>query len=115
MSQLQEQFAIDAARLIAQLNTMGYTCTLGEAYRTPEQALLNAQTGAGITHSLHIYRLAIDLNIFKNGVWLKDGADFKDLGAWWCALSPEHKWGGNFTTRPDGNHFSISPDGGKTQ
>ena len=115
MTALQEEFAVDAARLIIQLQTMGYTCSLGEAYRTPEQALLNAHTGAGIVHSLHIYRLAIDLNIFRNGIWLKDGADFADLGEWWTNLGLHHYWGGNFKTRPDGNHFSISPDNGVTQ
>lgn len=115
MSALQETFAKDVARLILQAFDMGYTVTLGEALRTPEQALHNAQDGSGIAHSLHIYKLAIDLNFFKNGLWVKDGSQLADIGAWWKALGPDHYWGGDFTTRPDGNHFSISPDGGRTR
>jgi hypothetical protein len=111
MSQLQEQFAQSAAGLIIQAATMGYTITLGEAWRTPEQAQWNADHGLGITHSLHMERLAIDLNCFKAGVLITDGSQLADLGAWWKALGTNYRWGGDFTHLPDGNHFSLSPDG----
>jgi hypothetical protein len=112
VSALQEQLAQDVAKLIVKAAELGYTVTLGEAWRTPEQALLNAQHGSGIAHSLHIYRLAIDLNFFKAGAWVTDGTKLADIGAWWESLSPMHRWGGRFTHIPaDGNHFSISPDG----
>ena len=116
MSKLQEVFAQDAAKLIQKAAEMGYTVTLCEAWRTPEQALLNAQHGIGIVHSLHIYRLAIDLNFFKSGQLVKNGSELADIGAWWKSLGPDHYWGGDFTHIPaDGNHFSISPDGGVTR
>lgn len=116
MSALQQTFAQDAARLILKAAEMGYGVTLGEAWRTPEQALLNAQHGVGIAHSLHLYRLAIDLNFFKNGQLVKDGTLLADIGAWWESLGPDHYWGGRFVHIPaDGGHFSISPDGGKTR
>jgi hypothetical protein len=111
VSALQEEFAQSAAKLIQQAFSIGYTVTLGEAYRTPEQALLNAQHGTGIVHSLHIYRLAIDLNFFKDGAYVSDGSKLADVGAWWKTLGPRYFWGGDFATRPDGNHFSLSPDG----
>lgn len=111
MSALQEEFAQSVAKLIAHAPSLGYTVTLGEAYRTPEQALLNAQHGTGIVHSLHTLRLAIDLNFFKDNAYVADGSHLADVGQWWKALGPRYCWGGDFTTRPDGNHFSLSPDG----
>jgi hypothetical protein len=110
MLPLQAEFAQDAAKLIQKVAELGYTCTLGEAYRTPEQALWNAQHGTGIVHSLHIYKLAIDLNLFKNGAYITDGTGHTELGAWWKTLSPMHRWGGDFAKK-DYNHYSISPDG----
>jgi hypothetical protein len=112
---LQETFAQDAAKLIQKAAELGYAVTLGPAYREPAQAAADAAAGSGIANSLHSERLAIDLNIFRAGVWLEDGADYADLGEWWCSLGPDHCWGQNFKGRKDGNHWSISPDGGKTQ
>lgn len=114
MSALQEQFAQGAAKLIQQAATLGYTVTLGEAWRTPEQAQWDADHGSGIVHSLHLQRLAIDLNFFKGGQLIKDGSQLADIGAWWKNLGPAYCWGGDFS-RPDGNHFSITPDGGHTR
>jgi len=89
----------------------GYELTLGDAYRSPEQAAMNAQKGSGIANSLHTQRLAIDLNLFKNGVYLTDSGAYKPLGDFWKSLDPCCSWGGDFTTRADGNHFSISYNG----
>jgi hypothetical protein len=108
---LQEEFAQSAARLIQQASKLGYGVTFGEAYRTSEQAALNAKSGAGISNSLHTDRLAIDLNIFKAGQYITDGAQYADLGNWWTSLGPRYRWGQNFSGRKDGNHFSLSPDG----
>jgi hypothetical protein len=115
MSALQEEFSQAAAKLIQQAASLGYTVTLGEAWRTPEQAQWNADHGKGIEHSLHMQRLAIDLNCFKGGVLVTDGSALKDLGEWWKSLGPNYFWGGDFQHLPDGNHFSISPDGGHTR
>lgn len=116
MSALQEEFAQAAARLIQQASVLGYTVTLGEALRTAQQAQLDADAGKGISHSLHIQKLAIDLNFFKGGLWVTDGAELADIGAWWKSLGPMYFWGGDFTHIPaDGNHFSLSPDNGATK
>lgn len=110
MSLLQEEFAQSVARLIQQASKLGYGVTFGEAYRTPEQAKLNAASGAGIASSLHCERLAIDINLFKDGVYITDGEGHRDLGAWWKTLGPRYRFGGDFR-RVDWNHYSISPDG----
>lgn len=111
MSKLQEEFAQSAAKLIQKGVELGLTITLGEAWRTPQQAQWNADHGSGIAHSLHIERLAIDINCFKDGAYIKDGSQLAPLGEWWESLGPNYRWGGRFTHLPDGNHFSLSPDG----
>lgn len=111
MSALQEEFAQSIAKLIQKAFEMGYTVTLGEAWRTPEQSQWNADHHVGIEHSLHMERLAIDLNFFQNGALVTDGSKLKDIGEWWKTLGGRYRWGGDFTHLPDGNHFSISPDG----
>lgn len=111
MSLLQEEFCQAAAKLIQKSQEMGYTVTFGEAWRTPQQAQWDADHGSGISHSLHIERLAIDLNFFKCGALITDGSQLKDVGEWWESLGAKYKWGGKFQHLPDGNHFSITPDG----
>jgi hypothetical protein len=108
LGQLQRQFLPQVAKLIEWAYANGYELTAGECYRTPEQAALNAQHGTGIANSLHILRLAIDLNLFKDGVYLTDSAAYKPLGDYWKSLTPECCWGGDWTTRVDGNHFSMT-------
>jgi hypothetical protein len=91
----------------------GYELTFSEAYRTPEQAAIYAKQGKGIKNSLHTKRLAIDLNLFKNGVYLTRSEDYLPLGMVWEQMSgPGYQccWGGRFK-RPDGNHFSIEHEG----
>lgn len=110
MSAVQERFAQDAARLILKAAELGYGVTLGDAYRTPQQAAANAASGSGIARSLHCERLAIDLNLFKDGRYITDGEGHRELGIWWKSLSPVHRHGGDFR-KVDWNHYSLSPDG----
>lgn len=112
MSAIQQEFSQAVARLLLKAAELGYGVTLGEAYRTPEQAALNAAKGSGISNSLHTERLAIDLNIFRGSVWLTDGGLYADLGNWWLSQGPAYRWGQLFTHK-DGNHFAISPDGAR--
>jgi hypothetical protein len=122
MSRIQEEFAQSAALLIQQAAALGYTVALGEAWRTPEQVAWDVAHGTGDAHSLHPERLAIDLAFFREKVYITDGSQLSDIGAWWKSQQlpadvleqwPKagYRWGGDFTTRPDGNHFSITPDG----
>jgi hypothetical protein len=113
MSQLQQEFAQAAARLILYASTnLGYGVTLGEAWRTPEQAAWNAAHGSGIANSLHTQRLAIDLNLFINGEYQADDSQgaYSALGQWWKSQGAGYCWGGDFASR-DLDHFSITPDG----
>lgn len=117
MKLIEKQFKFTnlLAQLIYYAYSQGYTITMGEVLRTPEQAHANALSGAGIEHSLHLLKIAADLNLFKNGVWLKNTEAYKPLGEYWEGLSgTDYKccWGGRFAD-PDGDHFSIEHEGVK--
>ena len=97
-------------KLIEYAYRIGYELTFGDAYRSPEQAKLNAASGKGIVNSLHCERLAIDLNLFIGGEYKTQTEDYRVLGEFWESLGPDCAWGGRFS-RPDGNHFSIRHGG----
>ncbi len=99
-------------KLLDFIHVSGYEVTGGELWRTPEQAKINADRGIGTSNSLHLDRLAIDLNLFKDGKYLSDSKAHKLFGEYWETLHPLCCWGGRFT-RPDGNHYSITHGGRK--
>ena len=89
----QSQFVKKVALLILFAYDQGYELTFGDAY---------ASTGHKIG-SYHYKRLAIDLNLFKNGRYLAETKDHEPLGLFWESLCGT--WGGRFQ---DGNHYSYT-------
>ncbi|HDQ6742923.1 TPA: M15 family peptidase, partial [Escherichia coli] len=83
LSEKQQLFAVMIADLIHWAQEHGYRLTFGEAYRTPEQAALNAKSGKGIRNSLHTLRLAVDFNLFINGEYQADTDAYRPLGEYW--------------------------------
>lgn len=113
LRQKQSVFVKLVASLITHAYAEGYELSFGEVWRTPEQAAFNASKGIGIKNSLHILRLAVDFNLFKDGKLLTTTEDHKSLGEWWEKQStPDYvcTWGGRFS-KPDGNHYSLEHDG----
>ena len=105
--ELQMEFSVKMADFISRLNLAGYQITMGECYRTKEQAELNAKKGIGIANSLHCDRLAVDLNLFKEGKLLTaDG--YLPAGLIWEKMGGT--WGGRFN---DGHHYSLEHEGKK--
>ena len=98
LGEKQRKFTRMIADLIIFAYDNGYELTFSEAYRTPEQAKLNAKSGTGIKNSLHTQRLAVDFNLFKEGVYLTKTTDHQPLGEYWESIGG--KWGGRFN---DGN------------
>lgn len=95
---------------------MGYELSFGEALRTPLQAQANAQSGVGIKNSLHLDRLAVDFEGFKDGKRLTTFDEWLPLGSLWESFSTDDyacHWGGRFVTRLDVFHFSIGYGGRK--
>lgn len=94
LRQKQSEFVRMIARLIYFATDNGYEFTFGDAW---------AQTGH-IANSFHYKRLAIDLNLFKDGVYLSSTESHRPLGEYWESIGGS--WGGRFT-KPDGNHYSF--------
>ena len=114
MYQQQTKFAKDFAKLIQYILSKGLYLSLGEVYRTPEQAAIYAKQGKGIVDSLHIKRLAVDLNLFNsNGEYLINSKSYEDFGKYWESLDTQNRWGGYFTQRgghiDDPYHFEHKP------
>lgn len=92
----QSKFARMVADLIIFAYDSGYEITLGDAW---------AKIGH-IPGSFHYQRLAVDLNLFKDGEYLTESSDHKLLGDFWESLDPMCSWGGRFKHH-DGNHYSY--------
>lgn len=133
----QRRFGRDSVKLLEEILRRGYEFTYGEIKRSDEQAeinaigehgramvatlirpnfsalasaLINNGKNNGVRNSVHQLSLAIDINLFKDGQYLSLTDDHAQFGAWWEALSPDHRWGGRWG---DGNHYSIEHNGVK--
>jgi hypothetical protein len=103
----QSKFAGMVARLIDKAHELGFEITLGDAYRDPRlHGGMGVKLGYGHSKSAHKQRLAIDLNLFKDGAFMPGTEAHKPLGEWW--ESQGGAWGGRFN---DGNHYSLERDG----
>ena len=101
----QSIFARKVADLIIHAYDLGYEITLGDAFRDPRlHGAMGVKLGYGATNSFHKQRLAIDLNLFKNGVFLETTEGQRPLGEWW--VKQGGTWGGNFKNE-DSNHYSF--------
>jgi len=103
----QARFAQMVAHLIIMADFLGFTVTLGDAFRDPRVfGVVGISKGYGRSQSNHKVRLAIDLNLFKDGDFLQETKDHEPLGLYWESIGGT--WGGRFN---DGNHYSIEHDG----
>jgi hypothetical protein len=98
LRQKQSKFVVMVAQLIVFADSLGYELTFGDAYAT---------TGH-MNNSLHGQRLAIDLNLFQDGIYLVSTDDHLPLGEFWESIGGS--WGGRFN---DGNHYSLEHNGRK--
>lgn len=109
--QHQFEFLKDLAILIQYAERLGFELTGGELERKKEMQDIYFKDGRSKTlDSLHLKKLAIDLNLFIAGVYQTSSEAYRVLGLFWESLSPYNRWGGNFTTIKDGNHFERNPD-----
>lgn len=98
MGLLQEQqtFSRHVAQLLEKAFEFGYEVSLGEALRPIEMQRLYVQRGASKTmQSSHLDKLAIDLNLFKDGK-LCTADQVRPLGKWWEGLDSHNRWGGSW-------------------
>ena len=110
LREAQSQFAANVPLLIRYAIELGYEVTLGDAYRDP-------RCPYGSKSSKHRRRLAIDLNLFLDGVYLTRTEDHQKLGEFWESLGGI--WGGRWNDDPatpeidgrDGNHYEWPSKG----
>ena len=93
----QSKFALLLSHLIIHAYINGYEITLGDVW---------ARTGH-MPNSLHYDRLAVDLNLFKDGKYLIKNDDHLFLGKYWQSLDADCRWGGDFNGCKDGNHYEM--------
>ena len=94
LGERQREFTLKIAILIVWAYREGYEITVGDFW---------AHDGHK-DGSFHYKRLAADLNLFKDGVYLTTTEAHKPLGLEWERLGGT--WGGRFK-RQDGNHYSL--------
>jgi hypothetical protein len=92
----QRKFTEALGKLIIFAYEEGYQLSLGDAWGAPGD-------GRHRRGSFHYKRLAIDLNLFRCGKYLRKTSDHEFLGKYWESLGGT--WGGRFSKK-DGNHYS---------
>lgn len=102
LSEHQQAFAQDFARLILRIAEKGCACTIGEVLRTQEMADLYAKQGKGIRNSMHLKKLAGDINLFVDGKYVADTEPHRPFGEYWESLDLLNRWGGRYS---DANHY----------
>ena len=100
LRQKQSKFVRMIADLIIWTYNNGYEMTFGDAYVSTRTGHMKA--------SLHYDRLAVDLNLFKDGEWLQSTEEHRSIGEFWESLGGS--WGGRFN---DGNQYSLEHGGRK--
>jgi hypothetical protein len=111
LRQLQVRFAKLVPRLIDKAFALGFEVTLGDAYRDPRvHGEMGVRKSYSHPKSAHKVRLAIDLNLFRDGEYLEGSEAHRKLGEWWEKQDELARWGGRFD---DGNHYSLEWNGVK--
>lgn len=93
----QSQFVKMVGKLIIHVYSKGDELTFGDT----------KATGGHKEGSFHYKGLAIDLNLFREGVYLTKTEDHAEYGKYWESIGGS--WGGRWN---DGNHYSLG-EGGK--
>ena len=109
LGQAQRLYGRLLPRLLDYILESGYEYTWGDAFRDPRVfGEIGEHLGYGHPRSAHKRRLAIDLNLFKDEVYLQKTEDHKPFGEWWEQQHGLCRWGGRFE---DGNHYSLECGG----
>jgi hypothetical protein len=101
LSEMQMVFMLGMSVLLRFIYKEYHTVTCGDFWAVPCKECGKKNH---MDDSLHEIRLAGDLNLFKDGVFLQETEDHKQFGEAWEKLHPNFKWGGRFN---DGNHYSF--------
>lgn len=102
--------------VMAELAKQGHYFKAGEAFRTKEQAAMNAIKGVGIKDSAHTYSLAWDnFRVSADGTVSWKHEDYELYGKTWVEAGKKvgikTNWGGNFRRKDDVHISCTSPTG----
>lgn len=111
LGEKQELFMRLLPRLIDKAHELGFEIRGGDLFRDPRvHGAIGEKVGYSAASSCHKMKLAIDLNLFRDGAYLTTTADHRPLGEWWEQQHDLTCWGGRFN---DANHYSITHEGSK--
>lgn len=101
----QELFMRLLPRLLDKAHELGFQIRGGSLFRDPRtDGAYGTKKGYGRAKSNHKLKLAIDLNLMKQGKLVRSTSGHKELGEWWEKQHELCRWGGRFN---DGNHYSL--------
>ena len=110
LSEKQQLFSLNIAKLIKYAQIMGFGLTFGHAWRSAEEQQRLLDQGLTKTlESLHLSRLAVDFNVFVNGRLCLDWSQIKFLGDYWESLHPDNRWGGDWNNNEIKDGFIDCP------
>lgn len=106
LSERQRIFMHNLGKLIIFAYENGIELTGGELWRPVEMQEIYFEKGLSKTmKGKHLIKLAIDLNVFIDGIYRTDAEAHKPLAEYWKSLHPENTcgyfWGWDF------NHYQM--------
>ncbi len=105
LGERQELFSRLIAEHILWLISKGYGVRCGDFFRDPRaHGEFGEKRGYSSARSYHKLKLAADLNLTMNGIYLDETEDHRESGEKWKSRHPMCVWGGDFD---DGNHYSM--------
>jgi len=94
----QDKFSAMISLLVEYMRFRGFQVTYGDAYR-------DDRVTYGHPRSTHRSRLAVDLNLFKDGKYLADGDAHEHFHDFWDLIGGAERISG------DKNHYSLELNG----
>jgi hypothetical protein len=112
LREYQTVFATNVGKLLLWCAEQKYDVTFGETQRDPAWQKQLCEAGKStLLFGYHNARLAVDLNLFRDGALATHTSEYEPLGIFWESLDPLNKWGGRWTDFPDSDHFQMSAPG----
>lgn len=94
------------------IDVLGWKVVIGEVWRREvTQKWLFKKGWTKTLNSDHRYKLAVDLFVWIEGIFLNNAKENKEVmksaGDYWKTLNKQNYWGGDYKTFCDINHFGM--------
>lgn len=95
LSDTQGRFSLALAHIIQRAVELGYVVSVRDVHRSAEEQARMVKEGKSKTmKSAHLESRAADLVLYKGGLAITGGEEFRPLGEFWENLGG--RWGGRF-------------------